>query len=232
MNDRPHIHKAFDDDLAAVRAKLLEMAGEVRAQIVGMNAVLHDEDAKEKVFSAGRRVNQEEKTIDHLCFTVIARRQPAAGDLRLLVATLKTITELERIGDEAERATRCYSAPAARQLLTGSEHGILRDCGDDLLDMFDSAMSAYDDEDVNTAIDVVRRDSDINDVFRRVFTTIIRQMQSGGGDSTLAVNLVFAAKAIERMGDHIKNIGEHVIFVATGDDVRHGGLDAVTDKSD
>ena len=124
MNDRPHIHKAFDDDLAEVRAKLLEMAGEVRAQIVGMNAVLHDEDAKEKVFSAGRRVNQEEKTIDP---PLLHRHRPPptrAGDLRLLVATLKTITELERIGDEAERATRCYSAAAARQLLTGSEHGI------------------------------------------------------------------------------------------------------------
>lgn len=231
MNDKQHIHKAFDDDLAQVRAKLLEMAGEVRAQLVGMNSVLRGEDAKEAVFAAGRRVNQEEKSIDHLCFTVIARRQPAAGDLRLLVATLKTITELERIGDESERATRCYSAAAARQTLSGGEHDILRGCGDDLLDMMDSAMSAYETEDVNTAIDVVRRDSEINDIFRRVFTTILRRMQEGGGDSTVAVNLAFAAKAIERIGDHIKNIGEHVIFVATGDDVRHGGLDAMSGKA-
>ena len=224
-----HIFRRYDDELDALRADLLAVGGNVRDQLAAALApILNDaENASAKVASAGRAVNMAEKSIDRRCIEIIATRQPTARDLRVLAAAMKNVTDLERIGDEAEKIARHLSHPGALERMTrngGAEKASAYARA--VLDNVDAALAAMRDLNAKAAVEVVRRDDDINDMFRDI---LVGRVVNAPDDSTEAAALaatLFAVKAMERVGDHAKNIAEFVVFADSGHDIRHGGLEA------
>jgi phosphate transport system protein len=204
-----HTSKQFDAELESVRSRVLHMGGLVEQQITrAMEALISgDMELIEKTIADDHRVNALEVELDESCSHIIARRQPAAGDLRLLITVIKTITDLERIGDEAEKIARMAKLihGAGRMHMPRMD---LSNVADRALAMLRQSLDAFARLDVSEAMAVVRQDSAVDD------RTITRSLE-----------ILFIAKAIERIGDHSKNMAEYVIYMAKGRDVRHVSID-------
>ena len=228
-----HILRRYDDELSDLRLDLLAVGDRVRDQLaVALAPILNDaENASAKVASAGKAVNLAEKSIDRRCIEIIATHQPTARDLRVLAAAMKNITDLERIGDEAEKIARHLSHPGALEQMTrsgGAEKAAAYARA--VLANVDAALAALRDLDAKAAVEVVRRDDDINDMFRDILVGRVVHARDESAEAAVLAATLFAVKAMERVGDHAKNIAEFVVFVESGDDIRHGGLEAFTEK--
>ncbi len=217
-----HISKQFDADLEAVRTRVLQMGGLVEAQIVKAIDGLStgDLDAIEQVIADDHRVNALEVELDEICSGVIAKRQPAAGDLRLLVAVIKTITDLERIGDEAEKIARMAKLvhTAKRTNMPTLE---LKHVSGLVLAMLRKALDAFARLDSSAASQVVEQDQLVDDEFRSILRQLITFMMEDPRTITRSLEILFVAKALERIGDHSKNMAEYVVYMVEGRDVRH-----------
>lgn len=217
-----HTSKQFDAELEAVRSRVLQMGGLVEEQIVRAMDALADGDmpAIEKVIADDHRVNAMEVELDELCSHIIARRQPAAVDLRLLITVIKTITDLERIGDEAEKIGRMAKLihSAGRQHLPRLD---LSHMADRALAMLRQSLDAFARLDVTEAMRVVKQDHEVDDAFRAIMRQLITFMMEDPRTITRSLEILFVAKAIERIGDHSKNMAEYVIYMVEGRDVRH-----------
>ena len=223
-----HTSKQFDAELESVRSRVLQMGGLVEEQIIRAMDALGSGDMPlmEKVIADDHRVNAMEVELDELCSHIIARRQPAAGDLRLLIAVIKTITDLERIGDESEKIARMAKLihTAERQHMPRLDLGHVADRA---LAMLRQSLDAFARLDVSEAMRVVKLDSEVDDAFRAIMRQLITFMMEDPRTITRSLEILFIAKAIERIGDHAKNMAEYVIYMVKGRDVRHTSIEEV-----
>ncbi|MEK8050379.1 phosphate signaling complex protein PhoU [Ideonella sp. DXS22W] len=230
MTDK-HLSTQFDSELSAVSTRVLEMGGLVESQVAQAIYALSNfsGETASQVLKQEERVNALEVEIDRDLSTIIARRQPTARDLRLLIAVSKTIGNLERIGDEAARIAR-----TVQRLLNSGVSSRLRLPVADLA--FESelatkqlrkALDAFARLDTDAALDVLKHDDQIDQEFDGLLRKLITYMMEDPRTISSSIDLVFVAKAIERVGDHAKNLAEQIIYIVKGTDVRHNPLDAV-----
>ncbi len=223
MPNSDHISRQFDADLEAIRASVLQMGGLVESQIKSAVESLLSSDTAlmAQVIENDHRVNTLEVKIDEACSQVIARRQPAAGDLRLVMAVIKTITDLERIGDEAEKIARMAKLLSQKSGLVLPRYQEIKHASEIALDMLRKSLDAFARLDVVMAAQVVRQDEQVDEEFRAILRYLITFMMEDARTISTSLEILFVAKAIERIGDHAKNIAEYVIYMVKGRDVRH-----------
>jgi len=218
-----HLSSQFDADLNLLSSKVLEMGGLVESQIVNAMHALNNfnEEAIRQVITAERRVNEMEIEIDQECNNIIARRQPAARDLRLLMAISKAITNLERAGDEAQkiakRTQRIINDGAGRAINTAE----IRISGELAASILHNALDAFARLDTVAALQIVRDDRAIDNEFDAFVRKLATYMMEDPRTISVGLDYLFVAKAIERIGDHAKNIAEFIIYIVKGTDVRH-----------
>ena len=222
MNE--HLSKQYDADLEAIRSRVLEMGGLVEAQIRSALEALASGDRaiSDEVIASDHRINGMEVSLDGDCSQVIVKRQPAANDLRLILAITKIVTDLERIGDEAQKIARMAKSIHERGLDGRAPLTVeVRHAAEVALAMLRQALDAFARLDVASAADVIRDDAAIDSEFRSILRQLITYMMEDPRTISSALDVVWVAKAIERMGDHAKNMAEQVIYIVKGTDVRH-----------
>ena len=218
-----HSSKQYDLDLEAIRSKVLSMGGLVESQFHDAMTCFRTADGAraELVIKADENVNRLEVALDDTCSHLIVRRQPAANDLRTVMATIKVITDLERIGDEATKIARAAKTIQERGVSTINHYETVRVIAASASDMLHEALDAFARLDEKHATRVIARDQLIDHEFRSIMRNLITFMMEDPRTISAALDTLWAAKAIERIGDHAKNIAEHVIFVVEGKDIRH-----------
>ncbi len=229
MPSSEHTLKQFDAELEAVRARVLQMGGLVEEQIVRALDALSNGNPQlaARVVENDHQVNALEVGIDEECSTIIARRQPAAVDLRMLMMVVKTITDLERIGDEAAKIARMVQLIYETDRPYVPRTGDIRRVAEIALGMLKNALDAFARLDLAVAARVVRQDEQVDEAFRAILRQLITFMIEDPRTISHALEILFIAKAIERIGDHSKNMSEYVIYMVKGKDVRHTGVEAV-----
>lgn len=224
MNE--HSSKQYDIDLETLRSRVLEMGGLVEAQILAAIEGLGSGDVRalDNVIAEDHHVNALEVSIDIECSQLIARRQPAAGDLRLVLAVIKIVTDLERIGDEAAKIARMGKMSYARVRTPSTPStpvAAVKHVGDIALGMLRKALDALARLDPVAAASIVREDFAIDEEFRAIVRQLITFMMEDPRTISQSLETLWIAKAIERIGDHAKNMAEQVIYIVKGTDVRH-----------
>ncbi|MBN3724347.1 phosphate signaling complex protein PhoU [Burkholderia sp. Ac-20379] len=222
MTDK-HLSSQFDADLNAVSSKVLEMGGLVEAQITEAIHALNefDREAAERVIANEDILNSMEVEIDEECGNIIARRQPAARDLRLLMSISKTITNLERAGDEAEKIAKRVRRLADEPIARGVNIAEIKVSGEMAVTILRRALDAFARLDTVAAAQIVKDDKEIDQEFRAFVRKLVSYMQEDPRTISVGLDFLFIAKAIERVGDHAKNIAEFIIYIVKGTDVRH-----------
>ena len=225
MPNSEHTSKQFDADLEDIRSRVLQMGGVVEAQITAAieGFSTGSEALISRVIDTERRVNTFEKEIDDACVHVVARRQPAASDLRLIMSVSKVVTDLERVGDEAEKVARMARQIYGRGALTIPRSIDVRQTGDKAALMLRRVLDALARLDADEAAKIIAEDRLIDSEFRAIVRQLITYMMEDPRTISTALDIVWIAKAIERVGDHAKNIAEQVIYIVHGTDVRHSG---------
>ena len=223
MNSGEHTSKQFDAELEAVRARVLQMGGLVESQIrlAIESLVSGDVGLMNQVIADDHRVNLMEVEIDEQCNNILVRRQPAAGDMRMVTTVIKTITDLERIGDEAEKIARMAKLLSQKERLYLPRYNEVKHAAEIALDMLRKSLDAFARLDMMTAAEVVRQDQLVDDEFRSIMRYLITFMMEDPRTISTSLEILFVAKAIERIGDHAKNISEYVVYMVKGRDVRH-----------
>ena len=222
MNE--HSSKQYDADLETIRSRVLEMGGLVEAQIRrALEALSSGERAiSDEVIANDHRINGMEVSLDGDCSQVIVKRQPAANDLRLILAITKIVTDLERIGDEAQKIARMAKSIHERDGGNRAAHTVdVRHAAEVALSMLRRALDAFARLDVNVAAEVIRQDASIDSEFRSVLRQLVTYMMEDPRTISTALEIIWIAKAIERIGDHSKNMAEYVIYIVKGTDIRH-----------
>jgi phosphate transport system protein len=221
-----HLSSQFDSELNGVSTRVMEMGGLVESQIRHAIYALSQFslESVEQVLSIEERVNTMEVEIDHDLSTIIARRQPTARDLRLLLAYSKATANLERMGDEASKMARMVRSiiegGAPRSLPTGD----LRLAADLASGLLRKALDAFARLDTKTAVAILKEDDQIDQEFGGFVRKLITYMMEDARTISPSLDLLFLAKAIERIGDHSKNIAELIIYLVKGLDVRHTAM--------
>jgi phosphate transport system protein len=223
MNEQAHLSKQFDEELTALRTHVLEMGGLVEAQIRGaIDVYVTAETATVKdLVENDHRVNQFEVLIDNETVHVIARRQPTASDLRLVMGVTKIVTDLERIGDEAKKIAKGARRVHEHGQLTLPRATEIRHVADEAVTMLRRALDAFARLDTALASEVIHADAKVDTEFKALVRQLITYMMEDPRTITTAIDIVWICRSIERIGDHAKNIAEHVINIAEGRDVRH-----------
>ncbi len=229
MLSNDHISKQFDAELEAIRANVLQMGGLVESQIKSAidSMVTGDVAQMTRVIEEDHRVNAMEVKIDESCTQVIARRQPTASDLRLVMTVVKTITDLERIGDEAEKIARMAKMLSQKHGLAIPRYHEIKHASEIAVDMLRKSLDAFARLDVTMAAQVVRMDDQVDEEFRAIMRYLITFMMEDPRTISTSLEILFVAKAIERIGDHAKNMSEYVIYMVKGRDVRHVTVDEI-----
>lgn len=225
MPNSEHTSKQFEADLESVRSRVLQMGGLVEAQLIAAIDGLASggDELISRVIDNERRVNGNEKEIDDAIVHVVARRQPAASDLRLIMGVSKIVTDLERIGDEAEKIARMARQIYGRGALTIPRSIDVRQTGQKASMMLRRVLDAMARLDTAEAEKIIAEDKLIDTEFRAIVRQLITFMMEDPRTISTALDIVWVAKAIERIGDHAKNIAEQVIYIVHGTDVRHTG---------
>lgn len=218
-----HLSSQFDSELNGVSSRVMELGGLVESQIRLATYALSEfsSDSANQVVEAETRVNMMEIEIDRELSSIIARRQPTARDLRLLIAISKTTANLERAGDEAEKIARMVKSiidSGSARALPSSDLRVAADLASGLLR---KALDAFARLDTSAALSILKEDDLIDQEFDRFVRILITYMMEDPRTISASLDLLFVAKAIERIGDHAKNIAEFIIYVVKGEDVRH-----------
>ena len=221
-----HISQRFNKDIEDLRNTVLSMGGLVETQLSRAIAAIVSGDSELglQVANDDYKVNNLEVDIDEECSRILATRAPAAGDLRLIVAIIKTITDLERIGDEAEKIGFLASKLAGMDRPADS-YRELKNLGSHVSHMLRDAMNAFARLDVAEALDVVKEDELVDEEYDTITRQCITFMMEDPRSIKRVMNVTWAARSLERIGDHAKNICEYVIYMVEGRDIRHTDLD-------
>jgi phosphate transport system protein len=225
-----HLYRKYDEELEQMRSRVLQMGGLVESQVRTALAAFDSADLvlAQQAIDADRRVNELEIDLDQMVNYIIARRQPTAGDLRMITGILKATTDIERIGDEASKIARAVkwlhekSSHARVHRLPDVQHS-----GEIAVSMLRRTLDAFARMDAAAAMQIIRDDQGVDDRFRAILRQLITFMMEDPRTISASLDIVWAAKAIERIGDHAKNIAEHVIFISQGVDARHLSPDEV-----
>jgi phosphate transport system protein len=224
-----HLSSQFDSELSEVSSRVMEMGGLVESQIRTAVYALAEfsSELADQVTQAERRVNAMEVEIDRELSSIIARRQPTARDLRLLIAISKITANLERAGDEAAKVARMVRAiidSGAARMLPSSELRVATDLASGLLR---KALDAFARLDATAAVSILKEDDAIDQEFDGFVRKLITYMMEDPRTISASLNLLFLAKAIERIGDHAKNVAELIIYVVKGEDIRHATMETI-----
>lgn len=228
MTTPDHTSKQFDAELESLRTRALQMGGMVESQIEQAMAGLESSDLAviNHVIEHDHQVNLREVELDEACSQIIAKRQPAAGDLRMIMTVIKTITDLERIGDESKKI-----AKMARAIHT-ADMGVvprieLKHAAGLAADMLHKSLDAFARLDLRVAADVVRQDAEVDREFKSIMRQLITYVMEDPRCISRGLEVLFIAKSIERIGDHAKNIAEYVVYMVKGRDVRHTSVEEI-----
>ncbi len=224
-----HTYKQFDTELESVRAKVLKMGGLVEEQISrSIEALIQDDmDLAEEVEANDHAVNGLEVEIDEDCAQIIARRQPTASDLRMVMMIVKTITDLERIGDEASKIARMAKLIHSAERMTLPRFSEVKYMASMVLDMLRKALDGFARLDASKAVEIARQDDLVDEEFRLNLRHLITYMMEDPRTISVFIDILFVTKAIERMGDHAKNMSEYVVYMVKGKDVRHTSVEEI-----
>jgi phosphate transport system protein len=228
MNESVHLSKQFDEDLTGLRTHVLEMGGLVEAQA---RAAIHayasgDTAAVKDIVENDYRVNGFEKIIDEETIHVVAKRQPTASDLRLVMGVTKIVTDLERIGDEAKKIAKGARRVHEHGQLTLPRATDVRHIADEAIAMLHQALDSFARLDAVKATEVIHADAKVDSEFKALVRQLITYMMEDPRTITTAIDIVWICRSVERIGDHAKNVAEHVIYIAEGRDIRHAGKEA------
>jgi phosphate transport system protein len=224
-----HTSKQYDAELEAVRAKVLEMGGLVEQQIVNALEALLRADLKlaRDVMQSDARVNALEVQVDEDCSHIIARRQPAAGDLRMIMMMVKTITDLERIGDEATKIARTAQRIYEEDRMFKPRFTEIKTMVKIVREMLRTSLDSFARLDVSQTVEVAKQDEQVDEQFRAAMRQLITFMLEDPRTISMSLEVLFVAKAVERIGDHAKNISEYVVYMVKGKDIRHTSLEDI-----
>jgi phosphate transport system protein len=228
LNLGQHISQQFNEELEEVRSKVLQMGGIVEEQLGNAVRALVDGNAElaAEVVANDYRVNALEVEVDEECTRIVARRQPAASDLRLVMAVIKTITDLERIGDEAKRVGKMVEAELDGTL-NEEVRQELEHMGDLVRDMLRMVLDAFARTDVDAAVKVVKADKKVDAKYVSITRQLMTYMAADPQSIPTILNILWAARAMERMGDRCGNIAEYIFYLVYGRDIRHISMDDV-----
>jgi len=222
-----HTYKQFDADLEAVRARVLEMGGLVEDQVNKAVEALVTQNASlaEEVIANDVQVNALEVSSDEACTQIIALRQPTASDLRMILTIIKTITDLERIGDEAAKIARFTVKALNSDRIAMPRYSEIKYMADLAIKMLRTSLDSFARVDASSAASVARQDMEVDEEFHLIARHLVTYMMEDPRNISLFIDLMFVVKAIERIGDHSKNISEYVVYMVKGKDVRHTSLE-------
>ncbi len=226
-----HISQRYNQELENIRNQVLKMGGLVEQQSINaVKALLnHDPELAREVASRDDEVNSMEVAIDEECTRVIAKRQPAASDLRLVVAVIKTITDLERIGDEAQKIA-LYAQKLSLRDTVNDMHSELAHLSRRVLDTLRDSLHAFARLDANQAVETLGQDKHIDKEFENLSRLLITHMMEDPRRIKSALRVNWCARSLERIGDHAQNLCEYVIYLVKGKDVRHKSLEHIRAK--
>jgi phosphate transport system protein len=228
-----HIFKQYDAELEAVRAKVLEMGAMVETQIVDALDALVNANQKlaKSVIKKDHLVNALEVQVDEDCSHIIARRQPAAGDLRMVLMMIKTITDLERIGDEAAKIARYAVKSNETDRLLTPRFVEIKAMAVTARDMLHMALDAFARSDATKVVEIARMDEEVDAQFQAAIRQLITFMLEDPRTISFSLEVLFIAKAVERIGDHAKNISEYVVYMVKGKDIRHTSMEEMEEAA-
>ena len=217
-----HISKQFDNALDNIRGRVMAMGGLVEKQITDALSALTDSDIElgQTVITNEPRVNSYEVSIDEECTQILARRQPAARDLRLITAVIKTITDLERIGDEAEKVAQMAIYLTEKQGAK-SYYTSISTMGNYVSEMVRDALDAFARMDSAAAVKTAAKEPESDEQYAAILRQLITYMMEDPRSITAVIDAVWMVRSLERIGDHARNICEYVIYFVEGKDVRH-----------
>ena len=217
-----HISRQFDEELDEIRSRVLKMGGLVESQLEKTLYALQEGDGSliKGVSKLDRKVNKMEMKIDEECTQILAKRQPAAGDLRLIIATSKSVRDLERAGDEAERVANMVKHALENDMSTKLYRGLLS-LGEHVAELLHATLDTYARMETRSAVHNMRMDHAIDEEYGRVIFRLVELMKKDSDNISDALDVMWAARSLERIGDHCINICENVIYLVEGEDVRH-----------
>lgn len=226
-----HISQQYNLELDDIRRHLAEMGGMAQRQVSDAIQALIDADHEkaEQVVHADKKVNQMEVSIDEECLRILARRQPAASDLRLVIAVTKAITDLERIGDEASKIARQAMA-LNRDGASPRGYVEVRHIGNQVVRMLQDALDAFARLDLEMALNVVQTDKTVDLEYSTAMREMVTFMMEDPRNITRVLNILWTLRALERIGDHARNLAQYVIYLVKGEDVRHASLDQIAEE--
>jgi phosphate transport system protein len=227
MNFNQHISQQFNADLEAIRSQMLTMGGLVQNQVAdAIDAILsNDTSSADKIIKREDDVDEMEVAIDQECTHILVRRQPAASDLRMVLAVSRVVRDLERMGDEAAKiAIHALEVANSNQANSKICHQAIRHMGSAVVKMTSDALDAFARHDIEGAIEVVRSDKMVDEQYASAIRELSTYMMEDPRSIGQAINILWILRAIERIGDHARNISEQVIYLVSGADVRHSSL--------
>jgi len=229
MENSEHTSKQYDLELETLRTRVLLMGELVERQVRLAIEALIDGDVAlmNRIIDDDHHVNAMEVGIDESCSHIIARRQPTAGDLRKVMMVIKTITDLEQIGDEAKNIALMAKNLYQKRNLALPRFDKIKYAANLTLEMLLKSLDAFANLDVSTVSKVVHQDEQVDEEFRNIIRYLITYMMEDPRTISSALEILFVAKAIERIGDHAKNMSEYVVYMVKGRDVRHVTSDEI-----
>ncbi len=227
MNE--HTSKQFDSELEQMRTRALQMGGLVEQQINRAVNGLESGDLNEidEVIATDKTVNRFELELDELCSHIIARRQPTAVDLRMVMSVIRIVRDLERVGDEAKKIAKMARSLHTSDTGPAAPHVTVRHAANLAVTMLRESLDAFARLDLDLATSVVRQDKAVDAEFKALMRQLITYMMEDPRTISRCIELLFVAKAIERIGDHAKNMAQYAVYMAKGEDIRHAGIEAM-----
>ena len=222
MSFENHIMTQFDEELEEIRTQLMEMGGKVEQQLQNaVQAVIKaDSSLAEEVIREEHLVDEMEVDIDEACILIIARRQPAASDLRFVMMVTKAINDLERIGDEAKKIAN-HAVILSEQDGLSQGYKEVRHLGDSVSSMLANALDAFARFDVDAAMSTLEEDAQIDLDYKSALRELVTYMMEDPRSISRAINILWVVRSLERIGDHAKNLCEQIVYVVKGKDIRH-----------